>query len=156
MSGWEVCDVDEEPAGADEEVAGADEEVADKEEEVVEEDEEVVAKPVGDPCEKYVLGLAGTPPEIPNTIKWLECVQSHRQYKRLTEEARRSRGGLSRSFARMARRFEEMARRYGDLAYTLCPYRPHRCPLYSYAARCPVSMERACRARARRRVRRVR
>jgi len=142
VSDWEVWDSDEDAVEAEEETVEEDEEVVEEDEEVVTADEEVVAKPEGDAVELYAYGLSSNVPKTSDTRRWLEWVQAYRQYKGLAGEARRRGNGAA------ANRYDGIARRYGDLAFNNCPYRPHRCPLYSFATKCPVGMEKACRSRA--------
>jgi len=140
MSEWEAWDEDEERVEEEEEEAPEDVERLDEDEEAVDTDEVVIASPEADGAELYVYGATGNVPKISGTRRWLEYVQSYKQYRALAEEARKKGD-------RRAGYFERVARRYGDLVFELCPYKPHRCPLYSFH-KCSVGMERACRPRA--------
>lgn len=142
MSDWEVWDEDEEVVSEEEEEVAEEFERIDEDEEVVSEDEEVIAKPEGDVAELYAHGLSDVIPRVSETRRWLEWLQSYRQYKRLAEEARKMGSSVAAS------RYDSTARRYGDLVFHNCPYKPHRCPLYSLTMKCIVGMEKACRVRA--------
>jgi len=143
VSEWEVWGEDEEPVEEEEEAIGEEEEVVESNEEVVDSDEEVLAKPKGDRVEEYARGYIDYVPRVSQESRWLEMVQSYRQYVALAEECEK-RGMPSR-----AKIYRKLAKKYADLVFFNCPYRPHKCPIYDiYTFRCPVNMEKTCRSRA--------
>jgi len=142
MSDWEIWDSDEETLEGEGEIVDEDEEIIGDSEEVIDDDEEIVAKPNGDSWESYTQGFIEEIPKISDTRRWIELVQSYRQYKSLAQEMER-RGNL-----KQAKHYQRLVKRYGDLVFYSCPYRPSKCPLYSLTSKCPVGMEKTCRPRA--------
>ncbi|RLE83179.1 MAG: hypothetical protein DRJ67_12655 [Thermoprotei archaeon] len=127
---WEVVEEDEEVIGEEEEVVEDEYEAVEDDYEVVEGGVEVVGRPRGDPVLEYVYGFTDEPPASLGEWRFPWMVTEHYKALKLGDKAR--------------------ARRWARLIFRFCPYKPRLCPLYTLTvSRCPVGMERRCRAMAR-------
>jgi hypothetical protein len=116
----------------DDEVVGEEEEKVDAEEEPVEDSEEVAgdevavgAPNVADPVYAYILGVSKVPDGL-GEWDFLDLLSELRKAEALG--------------------FTDRAKRIRRLVWLFCPLKPNKCPFYSFTARCPVKMEKSCRA----------
>jgi len=110
----------------------------------------VVAKPRGDELLEYVEGLGDAPPRG-GSADWLALASELFRYLRMKAEAER------RGMVAKAGEYGRRARRLAKLVYSSCPrLRAGLCPLRDPLSKCPLRLERRCRALDRRRPRRVR
>ncbi|ABL79251.1 hypothetical protein [Thermofilum pendens] len=125
---WEVIEEDEEIVEEEEEPV--EEEVVEEDEERVNEpDEVVIAKPEPS-LESYMT----------RTELFLMHVYETKRYFNMSQEAKR------RGMKQLASRFLRESRQHLRVAFHMCPYRPHMCPLYDvWTGKCPVGLEDRCR-----------
>ena len=122
----EVLEDDEVVGEEEEEVDAEEEPVEGSEEEPVEDGEKAVGTPnVADPVYAYILGVS----KIPDGLG--EWDVPHLLYELRRAEAQ----GLT-----------DRAKRIRRLVWMFCNLKPNKCPLYSFTTKCPLGMEKACRA----------